>query len=60
MAKFISLTIDNSNDEVFVNADKIIQFWRRSNFKYTIVELDGQKNDLTVKETPNQILGKLA
>jgi hypothetical protein len=60
MAKFITVTLDNTTDEVTVNADKIIKFWRWPNMNYTVIDLDGEKNTLTVKETPHQITGKLA
>ena len=62
MAKFISVTLDNTTEEVTVNIEKIVKFWRRPNMNYTVVDLEGEKdkNTLTVKETPHQIMGKLA
>jgi len=57
MAKFMELNLDNTNQVVTVNADKIVKFWRGDNLAYTVVELDGSSGimSITVKETPNDI-----
>jgi hypothetical protein len=58
MAKFITVSLDNTTDEVTLNSDKIIKFWRTPTLKYTIIDLE-VGNGLHVKETPQQILDKL-
>jgi hypothetical protein len=60
MAPFITVTLDNTTDEIVVNADKIIKFWRGPNLKYTVIDLEGQTNPLNVIETPSKIMMKLA
>jgi hypothetical protein len=59
MAKFITLTVDNADEEIIVNVDKIIKFYR-GKLTYAVVEVEGDKGNLLVKETPHQIMGKLA
>ena len=54
MAKFVELNLDNTNQMVTVNADKIVKFWKADNLKYTVVEMDGGAS-ITVKETPTDI-----
>ena len=57
MPKFITLTDNDSNEWITVNVDKIISFRRRSGESgdYTLVDLDGADENLTVSETPQQI-----
>ena len=43
MMKFITLTINNTTEEVTVNADKIINFFRRPNMNYTVIDLEGKR-----------------
>jgi uncharacterized protein YlzI (FlbEa/FlbD family) len=52
-SKFIVLTQHNSNQQYFVNADKIIKVCRGERLDYTVVLLEGEK--LTVTETPDDI-----
>jgi hypothetical protein len=54
MAKLIEVTLDNTNQVVAVNADKIVKFWRAEGFKYTLIELDGGVS-MTVRESPFDI-----
>jgi hypothetical protein len=58
MAKFITVTLDNINEEITVNADKIVTFSRRPNLNFTTINLDGEA--ITVRETSSQIIKKLA
>jgi hypothetical protein len=60
VAKFIEVILDNTTQQVTVNADKIVKFWRPEKYNYTIIELEGGSS-LTVKEGPidiwNQTVG---
>jgi hypothetical protein len=58
MAKFITVTLDNINEEITLNTDKIVTFSRRPNLNFTTIDLDG-KESILVKETPPQIMKKL-
>jgi hypothetical protein len=58
MAKFIELTIDNSDERIIVNVDKIISMSRHPGINYTIVDLDGLDRAITAKETPEVIVGR--
>jgi hypothetical protein len=54
MAKLIEVTLDNTNQLVSVNADKIVKFWQADGIKYTVIELDGGVS-MTVRESPVDI-----
>jgi hypothetical protein len=50
----MELTLDNTNQQVTVNADKVLKFWQPANYNYTIIELEGGSS-VTVKESPIDI-----
>jgi len=54
MARFVELTLDSSNEKVFVHADSIIKFWRRPGLNYTVVDLNNGTS-ITVQETTDDI-----
>jgi hypothetical protein len=58
MPKFIELTFDGSDEKIMINVDKIISITRRPGMKYTVLDLESAQRGITVKETPNEIVGR--
>ena len=58
MPKFLELTDPNNEQITYVNADKIVRFWKSPNVDHTSIELDGAKT-LGVREMPGTIRSML-
>jgi hypothetical protein len=55
LVKFLILNLDNTDQKVTVNVDKIVKFWRGPGLNYTVVEFENREHNITVKESPSDI-----
>lgn len=51
--KIITLT---TNQPIYINADKIVSFFRRTDDTITCVSIIGMSSDIYVSETPEEIV----
>jgi len=55
VAKFISVHQDDTGEEVVINVDQIVKFWRAPQVNYTMIQFVTAECGMTVRETPAEI-----